>query len=378
MALLVSAGVALDADRPARGRGRARVVHRPARRHRRRCRGWRWRHGKPVVPVSTLEALAYAARLGPDRRLGSIVAVDRCPARQVFAALYEAGGTRADRRADIAAAGRDARRAAGAHRSGASLRFLGDGAVRYAPDDRRPAREPRRDPSGGADARRHHRPDRRGRARPRRSARTRSRRFTSAGRTPSSRGTAARHGRADTVDSIASGSSGRRRRPRRGRRRWRRRPSPTRGRARCWRRSSRHRRRARLRAARRRASASPRSARAGYSPTSCTSTPSPSAPTCGGRGSDDVLMQSVLADGRRDGVTPRDTGGPPVERRGARAVSGARFRGQRRAAALLHAARGRCLDPVAEDGRDGRFAGPAAVLEGTWVLCYRAPMSVIR
>jgi len=88
--------------------------------------------GKPVVPVSTFEALAYAAASDriDDRLIVPWVDAQR---GQVFAALYEARGLEQITEPTSLPPG-ETLDVLLAHTARAPLRFLGDGAVRYAPE----------------------------------------------------------------------------------------------------------------------------------------------------------------------------------------------------------------------------------------------------
>ena len=84
--------------------------------------------GKPIVPISTLEALARAGARGDDSLVAPWVDAQR---GEVFGAVYDSDGqtatgepTALSPTATLAALGRVA--------AGQRLRFIGDGALRYA------------------------------------------------------------------------------------------------------------------------------------------------------------------------------------------------------------------------------------------------------
>ena len=158
----------------------------------RRCRGWRWRRASRSCRC---RRSTRWRRRGHARAAATLVApwVD-AHRGEVFAAVYEARRGTPMRRADGAAAARDARPRSPRSPPAAAIRFVGDGAVRYA-DAIAAALGAQADVVVGA-PRLAGAIGRIAAAEPasRRRARTRSRRSTSAVRTWSWRATGARAG----------------------------------------------------------------------------------------------------------------------------------------------------------------------------------------
>jgi len=84
--------------------------------------------GKPIVPVSTLEALARGAATPHDRMIATWVDAQR---GEVFACLYEAGGVAPIGEPTALPPG-ETLTAVAAIAAGRRVHFVGDGAVRYA------------------------------------------------------------------------------------------------------------------------------------------------------------------------------------------------------------------------------------------------------
>ena len=315
--------------------------------------------GKPIVPVSALEALARAGARGDDSLVAPWVDAQR---GEVFGAVYDSDGqtaigepTALSPTATLAALGR---RRSGPQR----FRFIGDGALRYA-DTITAALGPRAEvdpivpPLAGVD-----RADRSGVAptapwRPHAVApiyvRRPGRRACARQADPGS--LTIRDARSTCLRSIAADD----RRTTDGRRRPRRRrsagsrvvhqPVDARDAGAGARATDVG---ARLRAAPPRRPRSRRSARAGSSSTSCTSTPSRSTPARRRQGLGRALMQHVLADVAARGRPPRDARSPALEPRRAAALRAISGSGGRCAETVLHAAGGRRADSVAQTVAD--------------------------
>ena len=151
--------------------------------------GLRWR----AACRSCRSRRSRRSRVGRRRPVTGLIAAWMDAQRgEVFAALYGRDGADRCSTADVAAARRDARRVDAAHGVPGAVRFVGDGAVRYARDHRDRSSGARAALRRRAAAGRHRSA---GSPRESRSApccRTRSCRSTSAGRTPSWRATGTR------------------------------------------------------------------------------------------------------------------------------------------------------------------------------------------